>query len=139
MDDKELLLLELEHYRGEKERIRRILGQIGGAANLKLDRTLNILFLALVVALFALDVVREVLHMDFWGLPHFLSTQLALFLVSMKIVWMIHRQTRVDHFQFWILNSIEFQLNQLSRRLDELRGKPMTATGRQARARRKDG
>jgi hypothetical protein len=75
-----MLLQELERYRTEKDRIRRVLGQIG-------------------------------------GLPHFLSTQLALFLVSLKIVWMIHRQTRVDHFQFWILHSIEFQINLITQRL----------------------
>jgi hypothetical protein len=130
MDDQELLLQELEHYRSEKERIRRILGQIGGAANLKLDRIVNILFLVVVASLFVLDIVRELLHLAFWGLPHFLSTQLAIFLISLKIVWMIHRQSRVDHFQFWILSSIEFQINMLTRRLEELRGKPLPASRR---------
>jgi hypothetical protein len=40
--------------------------------------------------------------------------------VSLKIIWMIHAQTKVDHFQFWILNSIEFRMNMVSRRIAEL-------------------
>jgi len=36
--------------------------------------------------------------------------------VSIKIIWMIHQQQKIDHFQFWILNSIEFRLNEIVRR-----------------------
>jgi hypothetical protein len=122
MDDQEMLLQELERYRAEKDRIRRVLGQIGGVSSLSKDRIINILFLAVVVLLFVFDLVREFLHLELGGFPHFLSTQLALFLISLKIVWMIHRQTRVDHFQFWILHSIEFQISLITQRLQELQG-----------------
>ena len=44
----------------------------------------------------------------------------ALLLVSLKIIWMIHRQSRIDHFQFWILNSIDFQINSIAKRLGAL-------------------
>jgi hypothetical protein len=120
MDDQEMLLQELERYRTEKDRIRRVLGQIGGVSNLRRDKLITIFFLIVVLLLFGFDLVRELLHLELGGLPHFLSTQLALFLISLKIVWMIHRQTRVDHFQFWILHSIEFQINLISQRLREL-------------------
>ncbi len=122
MDEQDIFLQELEHYRKEKDRIRRILGKIGGVSNLRLDKTVNTLFLILVVLMFAFDVVRELLHLQLGGFPHFLSTQLALFIVSLKIVWMIHRQSRVDHFQFWILSSIEYQVNLLSKKLERLEG-----------------
>ena len=115
-----MLLQELERYRSEKDRIRRVLGQIGGVSSPGRDRVINILFLTVVVVLFDFDLVREFLHLELGGFPHFLSTQLALFLVSLKIVWMIHRQTRVDHFQFWILHSIEFQINLIAQRLQTL-------------------
>ena len=115
-----MLLQELERYRSEKDRIRRVLGQIGGVSSLGRDRLINILFLTVVVLLFVFDLVREFLHLGLGGFPHFLSTQLALFLISLKIVWMIHRQTRVDHFQFWILHSIEFQINLIAQRLQTL-------------------
>ena len=120
VDDQEMLLQELERYRTEKDRIRRVLGQIGGVSSPGRDRLINILFLAVVVLLFVFDLVREFLNLELGGFPHFLSTQLALFLISLKIVWMIHRQTRVDHFQFWILHSIEFQINLIAQRLQTL-------------------
>jgi hypothetical protein len=133
MNDREMLLEELERYRTEKDQIRRVLGQIGGISSPGRDRLINVLFLTVVVVLFDLDLVRELLHLELGGFPHFLSTQLALFLISLKIVWMIHRQTRVDHFQFWILHSIEFQINLLSQRLRELE-KVSAGPSRQPRA-----
>jgi len=33
---------------------------------------------------------------------------------------MIHRQTKVEHFQFWILQSIEFRLNDLSKKIKNI-------------------
>ena len=49
-----------------------------------------------------------------------LLLEVAVLLVSLKIIWMIHKQSKVDHFQFWILNSIEFQMNMLTRRIAEM-------------------
>ena len=46
-------------------------------------------------------------------IPFNLSIELGVFLVSVKIAWMIHEQQKVNHFQFWILNSIELRLNSL--------------------------
>lgn len=126
MDDTEMLRQELEHYRSEKERIRRILGQVGGVRTLGRDKLVNVVFLVIVLALFALDILREVQLLAIHWLPRFISFELALLLVSLKIIWMIHRQSRIDHFQFWILNSIEFQINSLTKRMsaleDHLRG-----------------
>jgi hypothetical protein len=33
---------------------------------------------------------------------------------------MIHLQMKLHHFQFWILNSLDFQVNDLSRRMRSL-------------------
>ena len=120
MDEAEILRQELEHYRTEKERIRRVIGQIGGATSKRQDRMINIIFLTIVLALFVFDVLREFIGLALPGIPRFLSMELALLLVSLKIIWMIHRQSKVDHFQFWVLNSIEFQINTMSKRLREL-------------------
>lgn len=86
-----MLLQELERYRTEKDRIRRVLGQIGGVSSPGRDRLINALFLIVVVLLFVFDLVREFFHLELGSFPHFLSTQLALLLISLKIVWMIHR------------------------------------------------
>ncbi len=45
---------------------------------------------------------------------------MAVLLVSVKIIWMIHRQARVDRFLFWVLNYIEFQVNAMSGRMRKM-------------------
>ena len=120
MDETEILRQELEHYKNEKERIRKILGQIGGKTAKRRDQIINILFLVLVFGLFAFDILREKFQLDIINLPSILSIELAVLLVSLKIIWMISRQSKVEHFQFWILNSIEFQLNTLSKKVKEI-------------------
>ncbi len=120
MTETEILRQELDQYRHEKERVRKIIGEIGGKTSKRRDTALNVLFLVLVVGLFSLDILREVFHLGVPALPPFLALEVAVLLVSLKIVWMIHQQTRVDHFQFWVLNSIEFQINVISKRLREL-------------------
>jgi hypothetical protein len=42
-------------------------------------------------------------------------------MVSLKIIWMMHKQSKVEHFQFWILNSIDFRLNDISKEIRQLR------------------
>ncbi len=120
MDEIQSLRAELEHYRQEKEKIRDVIGQIGGGRRKRRDMVINILFLAIVLAFFVFDVVRHALDLDLPYLPPSLLLEIAVLLVSVKIIWMIHVQTKVDHFQFWILNSIEFQMNMISRRLSSL-------------------
>ena len=116
--DAETLRKELEQYRTERDKIRALIGQIGGVANTRRDRTLNIIFIALVLTLFSLDIVRYAGWLPKW--PEMISLELALLLLSFKIIWMIHQQARVEHFQFWILNAIEFRLNEMSRRFQTI-------------------
>lgn len=120
MDETEILRQELEHYREEKERVRKIIGQIGGASSKSRDRLINVVFLVLVVVLFCFDFAREIFHLSVLGLPSMLAVELALLLLSLKIIWMIHSQSKVDHFQFWVLNSIEYQINLMSKRIREI-------------------
>ena len=120
MNETDMLKEELEHYRKEKEKIRKIIGQIGGTTSIKHDRRVNIIFLAIVVSLFLFDVLRELLHLQISGYSSNLAIELALLLVSVKIIWMINKQSKIDHFQFWVLNSIEFQINGIAKRMREL-------------------
>ena len=66
------------------------------------------------------DLLRHVMGWVIPLLPSMLLLEVAVLLVSLKIIWMIHKQSKVDHFQFWILNSIEFQMNMLSRRMADM-------------------
>jgi hypothetical protein len=120
MSEADLLREELEHYRQEKETVRRVIGQIGGKSSKKVDRTVNISFIVLVFLLFAFDIVRNITGLDIPHVPEMMFLELAVLLVSVKIIWMIHRQSKVEHFQFWILNSIEFQMTAMVRKLSEI-------------------
>jgi len=113
------LLEELEPFRKEKERIRMLVGQIGGKHSQKHDQYINIGFIIAMVGLFLLDILRHMFHINV-PLPQMFSIELAVLLVSMKIIWMIHRGTKVEHFKFWVLNSIEFRLNDVAKRLREI-------------------
>lgn len=103
------LLQELEEYNQERERLKEILGNVGGQSFSKKDRAINIAFLTIVFATFVFSFVID-------GFSHTISLEIGVLLVSMKIVWMIHSQHKVNHFQFWMLNSIEYRLNDMARR-----------------------
>jgi hypothetical protein len=110
---------ELQHFQAEKEKIRQIVGQIGGTGSRKREKALTSLFVILLIILFVADAARYLFGIIL-PLPPLFSIEVGILLVSIKIIWMIHSQTRVEHFQFWILNSIEFRLDQISNRLREI-------------------
>jgi len=134
----EALRAELAHYKAEKDKIRDIVGQIGGKTGRLRQRVISSIFLALVGVLFGFDVLRVFLDWDVPFLPPVLLLEVAVLLVSLKIVWMMHTQSKVDHFQFWILHSIEFQMNMLSRRVTEL-SKTLDAAQKASPQRASDG
>ncbi len=107
------LVRELEEYKREKERVKRLLGTMGGHVTGKREIFINILFLLVVLAFVALEIATHFL-------PPFVSLEVGLLFLSVKIVWMMYNARRVNHFQFWILNSIEYRVNQLDRKLNEI-------------------
>lgn len=129
MDEMEALKTELEHYKNEKDKIRDVVGQVGGKSNRRRHTVINFVFLLLVMVAFAFDLLRSVMGWGIAYLPSHLILGIAVLLVSLKIIWMIHTQSKVDHFQFWVLNSIEFQINMLSRRIADLSETVRTMNG----------
>ena len=115
----ESLEKELNAFREEKEKIRGIIGQIGGTKSKRWDRIFNISFIIFLLVLIAIDVTRHFIALP-W-MPSLVSLEIGVLLVSMKIIWMIHKQAKVEHFQFWILNSIEFRLNEISKQVNDIR------------------
>ncbi len=113
------LKAELDQFKKEKEKIRKLMGQIGGKNAEKKDRHVNIFFIVAITALALNDLLHQVFGMP-TVIPSFFSLEIAVLLVSVKIIWMMHKATKVEHFQFWILNSIEFRLNDVSRQLRTL-------------------
>lgn len=116
----EELEAQLKAYQEERERIKQLMGQIGSSNDVQRDKVVNWVFIILIVLLFVFDIARHFLNWDSIPLPPLFSIEIGILLVSIKIIWMINRQSKVDHFQFWILNSIEFRINNLSRQLNEL-------------------
>ena len=116
------LLTEIEEFNKERDRIRMMVGRIGGARYSKIDNIFNVVFLSLILFFFVMEIFTN------W-LPTYISLEISVLLVSIKIVWMIHSQQKYQHFVFWILNSIEFRENEMARhfryierRMDELQG-----------------
>lgn len=120
MSKDDLMREELEHYWKEKEKVRQLVGQIGGKQDAKKHLVLNVVFLVVVGALFFLDLARHIFHFEISGFSSILSIEIAILLVSLKIIWMIHTKTKVDHFQFWVLNTLEFQMNNMARRVRKI-------------------
>jgi len=98
---------ELEHFQQEKERVRNIIGKIGGVPKFR-TKLINGVFLLVIGASVVLSV--------FSGHElRLLMIEVATIALSLKIIYLIHCQMRVNHFQFWILSSLEWRLNEVMR------------------------
>jgi hypothetical protein len=103
---------ELEHFQQEKERVRAIIGKIGGMPKSR-AKLINAVFIVVIVV----SVVISFFSPDEkWRL---LMIELATIALSIKIIYLIHSQMRINHFQFWILSSLEWRLNELMRRVKD--------------------
>ncbi len=103
---------ELEHFQQEKERVRAIIGKIGGVPKFR-TKLINVIFIIII----AVSVVGSIIGGEKTRL---LMIELATVTLSIKIIYMIHLQMRVNHFQFWILSSLEWRLNEGMRHIKQL-------------------
>jgi hypothetical protein len=96
---------ELEHFEQEKERVRAIIGKIGGVPQFR-TKLINILFIVIIIVAGTISIFSgEKLRL--------LMVELTTVMLSVKIIYMIHIQTRVNHFKFWILSAIEWRINEM--------------------------
>ncbi len=103
------LIRELEEFKKEKERVRQLLGSIGGTNKNRNENIINMAFLAVVLIFFTLELTTHFL-------PSAISLEIGVLLVSIKIIMLIHNANKANHFSFWILNSIEFRVNEINKR-----------------------
>lgn len=103
---------ELENFQQEKERVRAILGKVGGAPKFH-DKLVNIIFIIVLIISIVISVVSD----DKWRL---LMIEFATVALSLKIIYLIHCLMRVNHFKFWVLSSIEWRINELSKQVKKL-------------------
>lgn len=113
------LELELEEFRKEKEKVRKILGKIGGVGANKKNTYINLGFLIVVLIIFFLGI--------FHIINFVVSLELGILLVSLKIGFMIYEQQRVNHFLFWILSSLEHKVNEVHKKVINIEKEQMNS------------
>ena len=104
---------ELEQFQKEKDRVRAIVGKIGGVPKFR-TKLINVIFILIIVV----SVIGSIIGGERLRL---LMIELATVTLSMKIIYMIHYQMRVNHFKFWILSSIEWRINEMAKQIKQLK------------------
>ncbi len=103
---------EVKNYLQEKERVRRVLGRVGGNPGKK-ERIMNILFLIIVAAVFIVGLI--------FPEQHILTLEVAILLVSLKLALILRQNAKMNHFQFWMLSTIEWRIGELAKDLSKLK------------------
>jgi len=105
---------ELEEFQQEKERIRAIIGKIGGVPKFYI-RFFNTAFIVILVVsvLISLFVHSNTVRL--------IMIELATVALSVKLLYMMHCQARVNHFQLWMQSSIEWRINEMIKMIREIR------------------
>jgi len=102
---------EIDSFQKEKHRIKSIVGQIGGIPTFN-TKLFNIIFAAFILVCFILSLMCG-------GVVRLAIIEAAVAAVSIKLMILIHNQSRVNHFQLWILTSIEWRFNELIQKVNE--------------------
>ncbi|MDR1835203.1 MAG: hypothetical protein LBQ96_05315 [Fusobacteriaceae bacterium] len=100
---------ELHEFQREQEKIRNIVGQLGGSGR-KQNRIVSIVFFLLIFALLIVGLGMRKTDLN-------LTLLIVLLLTLFKIVWMLFGMQKAYHFQFWILNTLEYRLNEADKRI----------------------
>jgi hypothetical protein len=100
---------EIESFKMEKERVRMIVGRIGGMPSFN-TKLANVIFGVAIVTCLVLSFVYE-------GVVQLFTIEFAVTAVSIKLMFLIHKQARVSHFQLWILSSLEWRLDQMMKEI----------------------
>lgn len=101
---------EIEEFRREKNRIKEIVGEIGGAQASRQHKAVNMLLIGIIVVVLVVGVALDKLDLV-------TTLEVAILVGIFKIIWMIYEFQRVNHFQFWILNSLEFRINEIHKKV----------------------
>ena len=110
-EEMEDLKRELEHFQQEKERIRAIVGKIGGVPTFNI-KLFNIVFIAIMVITLLISLFSSDLRL--------LMIELATVALALKILYMMHCQSKVNHFQLWMQSSIEWRINEIIKLLRKM-------------------
>lgn len=109
------LLEELKEFEKEKDRIRQIVGKIGGKNNTQVKKV-NAILIGMIIALLFMGGVLGKMSLE-------LTMYLAILLGIVKIIWMLYETKKSSHFQFWILNSVEVRINDMAAKVSKMEKK----------------
>jgi hypothetical protein len=112
MDEISDLKQALASFEQEKERVRAIIGKVGGVPRFH-TKLINVIFIAIILGAGIVSVVSVKLRL--------LMVELTTVMLSVKIIYMIHIQMRVNHFKFWILSAIEWRINEMMVQIKQLK------------------
>lgn len=110
MENNKDLQAQLNEYKLEKERVRKIIGEIGSRRGSKLHKMINHVFLLAVLVVFIIGTIFETIS-------YMLVLNLGVLFACIKLIWMLNEQQKVNHFQFWILSTLEIKINSIEREL----------------------
>lgn len=112
IDEKELLD-EIEEFKKEKERIKAIVGEIGGMKANPQHEIVNRILIMVIVAILVVGVALGKIDLQ-------ITLMIAILIGIFKAIWMLYEAQRVTHFQFWILNSLEFRINEIHKKVKKI-------------------
>lgn len=116
MKGEDQLKQELHDFQQEKDRIRNIVGQVGGSVGTKYNNIINTVLLCIIGGLLLLGGLLNKIELQ-------LAIEVAILVGILKLLWMFYEAQKASHFQFWILNSLEFRINEIHRRVRKMEKK----------------
>jgi hypothetical protein len=103
---------EIERFLEDREKVRKLVGSIGGKPT-RHERIINIIFFIVVAAIFIVALMP--VHIS-----KFLTIEIAVLLVSFKLIYFMHNEAKLNHFEFWMLSTMEWRINEIGRSLSEV-------------------
>ncbi|NIZ41227.1 hypothetical protein PVA45_06890 [Entomospira entomophila] len=105
---------EIQEYKAEQDQVKSMMGAIGGSHTDRKEKIISVLLILVLILTFSLGYIIP-------GFSKFLAIELGILLVSIKVMIVMHQQQKMQHFQFWILNSIEWKITRLEKQHTELK------------------
>ncbi len=111
---------ELENFQQEKERVRAIIGKIGGVPSFN-TRLFNAIFIIIIVVSLIISFIGG-------SRVQLTMIEVALVAMSAKVLYLMHCQSRVNHFQLWMQSSLEWRINEMMKMLRRMDGNNPAST-----------
>ncbi len=109
----QLLQEEIQFYQQQQGQVENMLGRLGGVQSRKKERVINMIILFVALGVFVVDMLFELFNPIY-------AVEFGILLVSIKIIMLINSLSKMSHFNFWILHSIDMRINDISRKLELL-------------------